>query len=314
MRLFRHVDDLPDRFRHGAVAIGKFDGVHLGHARIVERLLQLAGRLQIPAVVFTLEPLPARILDPEHAPAPLCWIERKAELLGQLGVEAVLAYPTDAALLRLEAREFFDRVLRGELDAQAVVEGPNFFFGRSRGGNVQRLRAFCDRAGIPLEVVDRIEADGQIVSSSRIRSLISAGRMEEAGGLLTQPYRLRGTVERGAGRGARLGYPTANLGQIDTLLPGEGVYAGRAWTPQGPFPAAISIGPNPTFGEAALKVEAHLVGHRGPLSAHPLELDFLARLRDIKRFGSPEHLLAQMDRDVLATRQIVAGAEQAKQA
>jgi riboflavin kinase / FMN adenylyltransferase len=298
----RDLDHLPEAFRGGAVSIGNFDGVHLGHARIVERLLAAARRLGGPAVVFTFDPPPSRILRPEAAPMPLCEADRKAELLTQLGVDAVLAYPTNEAFLRLGAREFFDQIVLDRLAARAMVEGPNFLFGRQRGGNVQVLGQFCAEAGITLEVVDPIEIGGQLVSSSRIRELIAAGRVDEARNLLGHPYRVRGTVVRGAGRGSKLGYPTANIGQIATLLPAPGIYAAQALAAGARWPTAVSLGPNPTFDEGLLKVEAYLIGYEGFLYDQPIEVDFLARLRDIERFGSVEALVAQMARDVAAVK------------
>ena len=154
-----------------------------------------------------------------------------------------------------------------------------------------------------------MEIDGQPVSSSRVRWLVAAGRMDEVCELLTQPYRIRGTVVHGAGRGRRLGYPTANVEHIDTLLPAEGIYAARAWIEGVARPAAISIGPNPTFGEGVLKVEAFLIDYEGDLYDRPIEVDFLARLRNIKRFASAEQLVAQMAEDVAATRRVAAEAQ-----
>ena len=151
-------------------------------------------------------------------------------------------------------------------------------------------------------MVDPVEVAGQIVSSSRIRALVSAGKVDEAPAMLGRPYRIRGVVVRGAGRGAALGYPTANVGQIDTLLPGEGIYAARACAAGMWYPAAVSLGPNPTFGEGALKVEAYLVGFQGMLYEQPIEVDFLSPLRKIERFASVEALVAQMARDVAPRR------------
>ena len=180
MKLFRSLDDFPESLRGGAVAIGNFDGVHLGHARLVERLRAMAQRVGGPAVVFTFDPPPTRILRPEAAPEPLVWIERKIEILAELGVDAVVVYPTDKTFLELEARQFFDRVVRDRLGARAMVEGPNFFFGHNRSGNVEVLRAFCAEADMPFEVAEPVEVAGQIVSSSRIRWLVSAGKLDEA--------------------------------------------------------------------------------------------------------------------------------------
>jgi riboflavin kinase/FMN adenylyltransferase len=307
VKLLHDPTRLPDSLRHGAVAIGNFDGVHRGHARIIERLLSNARRLGGPALVFTFDPPPARLLRPDRAPPPLTWIARKGELLAELGVDALIAYPTDKALLDLTAREFFDRIVREQLGARCLVEGPNFFFGHDRQGNVDVLRQFCQTSGLVLEVVEPVVIDGQIVSSSRVRTLVSQGRIDEVTRLLTQPYRLRGTIIRGAGRGTGIGYPTANLGHVETLLPGEGLYAGRALVDGRFWPAAINVGPNPTFNEGGMKIEAHLLDFQGDLYGRPVEVDFLARLRDIERFASVELLLAQMARDVEAARAVAAG-------
>ncbi len=305
MKLFRNLDQLPERFRCGALSIGNFDGVHRGHARIVEELLAAAREVHGPAVVFTFDPHPARILRADQAPAPLGWTDRKAQLLGELGVDAVVAYPTDEAFLRLEAREFFDRIVRRRLDARAMVEGTNFFFGHNRTGTIRVLRQLCDDAAVTLRVVDPIEVDGVIVSSSRVREAIAAGHVGQARAMLGRWHRLRGTVIRGSARGAKLGYPTANLGRIDTLLPGEGIYAGRAWAQGAAWPAAVSVGPNPTFDEGTLKIEAYLIGYQGSLYDQTIELDFIDRLRGVQRFASVDELVAQMDRDTAATREVV---------
>ena len=303
--LYRHLDDLPEQFRGGVVSIGNFDGVHQGHARIVERLLDMARRQGVRAVILTFDPHPARLLRPLQAPMPLSWTEHKARLLHELGVDAVVAYPTDAALLGLTAAEVFERIVLGQLRARGMVEGQNFFFGHDRGGNIEVLGEFCRSRGIPLEVVEPIQIDGQVVSSSRVRTLVSAGQVAEAARLLTRPYRIRGTVVHGRGRGNKLGYPTAIVGGIDTLLPAEGIYAGQAWIDGRPYAAAMSLGNNPTFDESEKKVEAFLLDYHGDLYSRPIEIDFLARLRDIERFDSADQLVDQMALDVQETRRIV---------
>ncbi len=306
MDVIRDLSDWPAGLRTGAVAIGNFDGVHLGHAKIIERLLAVAQQVNGPAVVFTFDPHPVRLLRPEQAPPPLTWTERKAELLGELGADHVIAYPTDEALLQLSADEFFVQIVRGRLDARAIVEGPNFYFGRGRSGNVERLTALCKAAGVLLEVVEPIKIGGEYVSSSRVRKLIEAGQIEEATHLLTRPYRLRGMVTHGSSRGHRIGFPTANVDAIDTLLPAAGVYAGQALLADGSkIAAAINIGPNPTFGEQSHKVEVHLIDWHGALYGQPLEVDFHARLRDIQRFDGVEALKAQLKHDIDQARNLL---------
>ena len=305
MRLIRHLDDLPANLRGGAVSVGNFDGVHLGHARIIHRLIQSARAHGGPAVAFTFDPHPAVVLRPDRVPPTLTTTERKADLLGRLGVDAVVAYPTNREFLEFSARDFFDRILVNALGARAVVEGPNFFFGRDRRGNVDVLKQFCVEASIDFEVVEPYDLDGRIISSSRTRRCLAEGRVEEVAAMLTEPYRVHGMVVHGAGRGASLGFPTANVDMVPTLLPREGIYAGRGYVEGQPVPAAISLGPNPTFNEGKLKLEVFLLDFEGDLYGQLVEVDFLARLRDVMRYHSVDELLAQMHRDVEATRQIV---------
>jgi riboflavin kinase / FMN adenylyltransferase len=304
MHIIRHLEALPTAARGGAVAIGNFDGVHRGHVAIVRRLLERARAVGGAAIVFTFDPHPVRLLRPEQCPPPLTWTERKAELLAAQGVDWIVAYPTDEALLQLSDEEFFSRIVRETLAARALVEGPNFYFGHNREGTIDRLRQLTSGAGISLDIVPPVEIDGAIVSSSRVRDLIRAGDVQHANKLLSAPYRIRGMVTHGAGRGAKIGFPTANLGAIDTLLPAQGVYAGRAQVADATYPAAINLGSSPTFGDATQRVEIHLIGVDEPLYGQPLEVDFLARLRDIRPFDSPAALVEQLKSDVEQVKQM----------
>ena len=306
MKLIRDLAALPAELRSGAVAIGNFDGVHRGHARIVERLVSHAQAVGGPAIVLTFDPHPVRILRPNAAPPPLTWTDRKAQLLAELGVDSTVVLATDEALLELTATQFFEQIVRNRLDARALVEGPNFYFGRGREGTIEVLRNMTDAAGIELEVVEPVVQGGELVSSSRVRSLIAAGDVDRARAMLTHPYRIRGMVAHGAGRGSKIGFPTANVEAIDTLLPAAGVYAGIGTRGETTWPAAINIGPNPTFGEHALKVEAHLIGCHEPLYGQPLEVDFLSRIREVQTFPGVEALKQQLKQDVAAAERVVA--------
>jgi riboflavin kinase / FMN adenylyltransferase len=302
--IIRHLEQLPVAARVGAVAIGNFDGVHLGHRRIVQRLLERAREVNGPAIVFTFDPHPVRLLRPHESPPPLTWTERKAQLLKELGVDWIVAYPTDQKLLALTAQEFFERIVLDTLAAKAMVEGPNFFFGHNREGNVELLRNLTAAAGLSLDVVEPFALDGELVSSSRIRQRIAVGDVASAARMLTHPYRIRGMVTHGAGRGGQIGFPTANLEAVDTLLPAVGVYAGRAWVDGEGLPAAINIGPNPTFDEHAIKVEVHIIDREIALYGEPLEVEFHVKLRDVKSFVSKEELIQQLQEDVSRARQI----------
>ena len=308
MELFRKLDSFPQSLRHGALTIGNFDGVHRGHAQVIKRLKHHADQLGTAAIVFTFDPHPVGVLAPHQAPVPLTWTDRKASLLSELGVDIVIAYPTDRALLSLTCDEFFQQIIVDQIGAKAMVEGPNFFFGKDRGGDVDVLTDLCEKNKMTLEVMapvsDGQNSEMQLISSSRIRASVGEGDVSTAAAMLTRPYRIRGVVTHGMARGAQLGFPTANLDAIDTLVPGKGVYAGRTWIDQRSHWSAIHIGPNPTFGENCLKVESHILDFDGSLYGQAIEVDFISRLRDILNFGSRDQLQQQLQKDIAQTRRI----------
>ena len=291
--------------RDAAVAVGNFDGVHLGHAEIVRRLRTTAERLGVPAVVLTFDPHPAGVVRPGTAPVPLTTPARRAELLTALGVDAVLVQPVDPRFLAMDAEAFYGDVLRGRLRAVALVEGADFRFGAGRRGDVRLLAGLAAADGVGLEVVEPVAAEAAAVSSSRVRALVAAGDVAAANRLLTAAYRASGTVVAGARRGATLGFPTANLDGIATLLPAPGVYAARGSLPDGRVhAAAVHVGPNASFGETAVSVEAHLIGFAGDCYGSRLDVDFLARLRDTRRFDAIEDLVERMRIDVAEAARI----------
>jgi riboflavin kinase/FMN adenylyltransferase len=302
-----NVRDFPARARGAYVTVGNFDGVHRGHQNLLSRLRARADQAQRPALAITFDPHPVALLRPEKAPVPLVWPEREIMLLQEAGATEVGVFRTGHWLLQLSAREFFDRVIRQQLAARGLVEGPNFAFGHDRQGNIQILHAWCDEAAIEFELVDPTLVDDQLVSSSLIRECLNQGQVEEAARFLSRPHRIRGVVTHGAGRGAGLGVPTINLARIDTLIPADGVYASLAWIDGQPpsWPAACNLGPNPTFGEASRKVEAHLIGFAGDLYGRSVELDFIHRLRPTRRFANRDELLDQIHSDIQQTRRLI---------
>lgn len=300
MQLYRNLEALSTEIQGGALTIGNFDGVHLGHAKIAQQVRRRADEVSGPAVVFTFDPHPVRLLRPELAPPPLTWTRRKVQLLGRLGIDAVIAYPTTTQLLNLSPQEFFEQIIVRQMAAKAMVEGPNFNFGKDRAGDTSTLASLCQANAIQLDIVQPFTRDGEtdFVSSSRIRKLIANGDVQTAREMLTEPYRIRGMVTHGAGRGSQLGIPTANLEAVDTLVPAIGVYAGIGYRGESEFPAAINIGPNPTFGEKARKIEVHLIGFEGTLYGEPLEVSFLSRLRDVVAYADVAALKKQLDLDI----------------
>lgn len=295
----------PDDCRRGAIAIGNFDGVHRGHAALLAELRRQAEEIIGPAIALTFDPHPIELLRPGQTPPRLTTPEDRTRLLHELGSDHVLVLRATHELLALRAAEFFTQVIQERLEARALVEGTNFGFGRGRAGDVTTLAQLCEPAGIRLKVVPPLILDGIEVSSSRIRSALTAGNVREAALLSGRSYRLHGLVGRGQRRGQQLGFPTANLEQPRTLVPGEGVYAvrvpheGKIWS------GAANIGPNPTFGEYARKVEIHLIGFQGDLYDQPLAVDFVERLRDTRPFQSAGELVEQLRRDIEQARRIV---------
>jgi riboflavin kinase/FMN adenylyltransferase len=225
------------------------------------------------------------------------------------GADEVAILRTTPELLQLGPREFFDRVVRSAFAARALVEGDNFGFGRNRAGSVDDLRTYCREAGIGFAVVPPQTYHDVRVSSSRVREALVRGEVAGAALLLGRPYRLRGTVGSGAHRGQSIGFPTANLEGVETLVPGNGVYAVRVVHGSETWPAAVNIGPNPTFGEHARKIEAHLIGFAGQLYGQPLALDFVARLRDTRPFPGKEALVEQLRQDVEQARRLLSESE-----
>ena len=286
-----------ERRPRASVAVGTFDGVHLGHRAVIEGAES----------VLTFDPHPVSVVAPQHTPKLLTRPERKAELIAGLDVEEMIVIPFDAEFARRPAAQFIDRVLVGALQAQRVSIGENFRFGHKAQGDA-RLLAADER--FATDVHPLLEVDGEIVSSSHIRGLVLAGDVAAADRLLGAPFQLCGEVVRGDERGRELGFPTANLIPDEALAcPGHGVYACLA----GGHPAAVSIGVRPTFktGRGEL-IEAYMLDFEGDLYGSELRLDFIQRLRGERRFASSEALVAQMHRDVERTRESLAAREAAR--
>ncbi len=296
-------DPPPDSCRRGAVTIGNFDGVHRGHASLLTTLRGQAATVRGPAVALTFDPHPLELLRPTQSQQPLTTLAERARLLQELGADHVVILRTEPTLLALTAEEFFAQVIRERLDARALVEGVNFGFGRNRAGDVGCLTAWCRAAGIGMVVVPPVVVEGVEVSSSRVRAALLAGDVATAQEMLGRLYRLHGTVGVGRRRGRTLGFPTANLTATENLVPGDGVYAVLAHVRGTAWPAAANVGPNPTFGEQARKVEVHLLDYEGDLYGQPLAVDFVRRLRATRPFAGVEDLTAQLRRDVEQARQ-----------
>jgi riboflavin kinase / FMN adenylyltransferase len=297
VKLTRLPDVRPSEGGGRSVAIGTFDGVHLGHRAVI------AGSQS----VLTFDPHPVSVVAPQHTPKLLTTLEVKAELIAGLGVQELIVIPFDPALAAHSAEQFVDEVIVQRLGATRVAVGENFRFGHRAQGDARMLAA-----DPRFETVVRplLEIDGEVVSSSHIRGLVLAGEVEHATRFLGAPFRLRGEVVHGDERGRELGFPTANLVPDEALAcPGHGVYAciASGGIAGDGVAAAVSIGVRPTFatGRGEL-IEAYLIDFAGDLYGSTLELQFVARLRGERRFDTSESLIAQMHEDVARTREILA--------
>ena len=290
MQVTQLADVAPRRRR---VAMGQFDGVHLGHREVIRG----------SDTVLTFEPHPLTVIRPEIAPKLLTTLEVKAELVAELGVDELVVIPFDDGVAHQSPQRFIDDVLVARLQATRVAVGENFRFGHDAAGDPAMLQA---DARFDTRVVRLVEADGEIVSSSHIRALVSAGEVAQATHFLGRPFQIRGEVVHGDRRGRELGYPTANLVPDEHLVcPGHGVYVARA----GDACAAVNVGVRPTFGMGlSLLVEAFLLDRDVDLYGSELRLDFIARLRGERRFDSAEALIEQMELDVARARELCAGA------
>ncbi|KRF15882.1 bifunctional riboflavin kinase/FAD synthetase [Nocardioides sp. Soil796] len=310
MQIWRSLTDVPDGIGRTVVTIGNFDGVHLGHQHVVRRAREVGDELGIAHVVaVTFDPHPMAVLRPEHAPSTLSTIEDRARLLGEAGADGVLVLPFDREIAGWTPEEFIDRVLVTALKARAVVVGANFRFGNRAAGDVNTLRATGASRDF---VAEGIALDGgpQVWSSTYVRTCLAAGDVSGAAEALGRPVTVRGVVVKGDQRGRELGFPTANVPTTGAAaVPADGVYAGwlRRLDTDETFPAAISVGTNPTFdGVRERRVESYVLDRTDlDLYGVEVEVEFVERIRGMVAFEGVEKLVETMHGDVDRTREIL---------
>ncbi len=298
----------PEWARGGVISIGNFDGVHRGHLELVCQARLLAADVGRPAVVVSFDPHPLQLLAPERFQQPLTTIDDRAKALIDGGADQVVFLKTDRDLLQLSAEAFFQRIIRDGFAAKGIIEGFNFQFGRDRAGTVDILRDLCGPSNIAVRIVEPLLLDGEVCSSSRVRNALIAGNVRLAAHLLNRPFSLSGIVVEGEKRGRTIGIPTANIDPARltrTILPKDGVYAARGTVDGRAWPAAVNIGPNPTFGQNARKLEVHLIGYSGDCYGMMLNVEFIDRLRDVRPFAGVTELIAQVRHDIDEARKAV---------
>jgi riboflavin kinase / FMN adenylyltransferase len=299
MIVVRDVRDLEAGCARPVVALGKFDGVHRGHAKLLATVLRLARRDRAPAMAVTFDVHPDSLLRPHQVPPVLTTIAEKTAAIEAAGIDCLLYLEFTPAFARLSALEFARDFLGGHIGARMVLAGENFRFGRNRGGDTRMLRRWGERFGFGFRAVPQATVGGEPVSSTRVRRVIAAGEMRLAAALLGRPYSIEGEVDHGLSRGRELGAPTANLRLPGKLLPPDGVYIARAAIDGGPaLPTIVNLGTSPTFGPGERRLEVHFLGFSGDLYGRRVRVFFERYLRHETRFPSTQALVRQIRLDI----------------
>lgn len=294
---------VPAHLRGGIVALGNFDGFHRGHQAVVGRAVERARAEGRPAIVATFDPHPMRYFRPQTPPFRLTTLDQRERLFGEAGADAMLVFGFDAALAGLPARAFAEQRLVELIGAGGVVTGADFTFGKGRDGDVTVLRALGDELGFSVDTVAPVEAGDEVISSSRIREALQAGKPREAAALLTRPFAIQGVVEPGAKLGRELGYPTANLQLGNYLRPRYGIYAVRGRLPDGRILDGVAnLGIRPSFDPPVELLEPYFFDFSGDLYGQTIEVELIEFLRDEAKLDSLDALKAQIAADCEAAR------------
>jgi riboflavin kinase/FMN adenylyltransferase len=290
-----------------AVAIGNFDGVHRGHQALVRRARELAAPQGARTVALTFDPHPSALLSPHGGPPSVCSLDRRIELLGEAGADVVVVEPFTRELAALAPDAFVDQIVIGALGARAIVVGYDFSYGAGRAGTTDALREHGARAGVAVEIVDAVHVDGEVASSTRVRTHLREGDVTGAARLLGRRWDVDGVVVHGAKRGRAIGIPTANITPDIALPLRAGIYAVTLAVDGRPLPAVASLGTNPTFVErGGLVLEVHVLDFDGDLYDRRVRTAFAAHLRDEAKYDSVTALLDQIHKDIAAARQLLA--------
>jgi len=298
---------IPDKLKGSIVALGNFDGFHLGHQAVVGRAIQRGFHERRPVIVATFDPHPVSFFKPDVPPFRLTTLDQREALFAHAGADAMLVFHFDKALAVTSSEDFVSEVLAKEIGAAGVVTGDDFTFGRGRKGDVPLLKSLGEQHGVIAEAVAPVLLDGTRISSGRIREALQAGDVGTATHLLTRDFAIEGVVQRGDARGRALGYPTANLQLGDYQRPKYGIYAVRVTLDDGSeHPGVASLGVRPTFEPPQELLEAYLFGFDGDLYGRRIEVALHAWIREERKFDGPEPLAAQMREDEAAARKLLA--------
>jgi len=308
LRIARGLAEVPEALPAPVLALGTFDGIHVGHRQVIGGAMARARDLEGTAVVVPFEPHPLEVLRPGTDPVLLTTLDERLALLDDAGVDLTVVLPFDLAFSQITAETWLDEILAGRLDARAVFAGSSYTFGHRRQGTAARLAEWGRDRGVEVHLIPAVLVSGEPVSSSRIRTALREGLVDEAARLLGRWYGLGGPVTSGQGRGRTIGFPTANLvPPARKVLPGQGVYATIVDVDGRRYGGATNVGRRPTFGGGDVTVETHLLGFAGELSGRAIVVSFVQRLREERKFPGADALVRQIHDDVEQARQLLAG-------
>ncbi|BCR04657.1 riboflavin biosynthesis protein [Desulfuromonas versatilis] len=306
MRIIRNLDEITSPFLGAVVTLGNFDGVHLGHREIFRRVVQKAREIGGTSIVYTFDPHPLKVVAPPRAPRLINTSAEKERLIEASCFDVMIAAPFNLEIAAQPAASFVEEILVAKIGVRYLVVGYDYAFGRGREGDAAYLARRGQELGFGVEILKPVSHEGEVYSSTRVRQLIEAGDVTGVVGYLGRHFTMEGTVVHGARRGTTLGFPTANLATDKELLPKPGVYAVKVKLASEIHDGVVNIGFNPTFQGGKMTVEVYIFNFRREIYGENLRLYFVDRLRDEKRFGSPQELVAAIDADIRKAQLVLA--------
>ncbi|MCK4468253.1 MAG: bifunctional riboflavin kinase/FAD synthetase [Desulfobacterales bacterium] len=309
MNIIEDIEKIDHPYKNAVITIGNFDGVHIGHQALFHQVIEKARALQGTSIVMTFEPHPARVLKQNNHPPLITLYEQKIELIEKAGIDILICIHFTREFASIPAKEFIEKILVDRIGMKAIVVGEDYTFGKNREGNLDLLKTYGKRLGFEVIVVRKIQMSNNSedkISSTRIRELISDGKVAESQELLGRHYQIRGTVMTGRDRGGRLlGFPTANINLYDELSPKTGVYAVTVECKGSKYKGVANIGYSPTFDDRIFTVEAHILDFNDDIYGQKIRVNFIKRLRDEKKFLNISELSKQIKKDIDKARDII---------
>ncbi len=305
MRLITDLSQITDPYRNSVVTLGNFDGIHLGHQELIRMIIRRSREIGGTSIVITFRPHPLKVLAPERCPALISIYEEKIRLIEDLGIDVLVKIPFSLEFAKMTPRDFAGNVLAHLLGSREVFVGYNYRFGRGREGNIDSLRRFGAEFGFSVREVEQVSLDGEEVSSTRIRTLLSEGEVEHASRLLGRRYAITGVVIKGDGRGKTLGFPTANIAPKHQIVPADGVYAVRVLVREKTYDGIVNIGIRPTFDTGCRTIETHIFDFDEDVYGEEITVTFFGKIRDEMKFNSKEALIHQVGNDIIGAQNLL---------